>query len=230
MRQGIVWSLAVAALLSACEPTAEATAPQGSLASQTDKSQEDFVPVPPRNMESALSNLLAVFVSDQGRQWMAYASIPGVTFDKAPGEYADGKYDQDGHLLLAGFGRAKLPNGKSGVDYAEVDGNEGESGVTLVGDVSHVQSMSIKKFYFTEDYQDTLRRQFPNTNTVERIAHGCAAEEDAEIAANNEFFRINLDNGDVTYIEAYLEAGESILPVTPCSISSERSPREESNN
>jgi len=162
---------------------------------------------------SPLSNLLETFVAVEGEQWATYNTASRVVWlDSSAVEYADGRYARNGQLLLAGFGSNKIPNGKQGVGYATIEGNEGQSGVTLDGDAEQVQTVSVKKFHFTEEFEQVLKRQFDPTVVVKSIAHGCAPDEDAEMSGKNMFFEISLPHGSTVYAEAFLEAGGKYSP------------------
>ena len=188
--------------LAACNMTA------GSSASMPTPPAEK-----PGSEASPLLDTLSLFASERGQHWDAYIAASGVTWlDKVPAEYTEGKYAKNGRLLLIGFGPAKLPNGKTGVDYGTVDGNEGESGVTLDGDSERVQSLSVKKFYFSEDYQGILQRQIGIGSAIKRVADACTPEEDAEIPGKNVFFEISFANGQAVYAEAFLETGSKYSP------------------
>ena len=210
MRHGTVWCLVATAFLCSCQPSAGATT-----ASQ-------LVPTTPKNQasmelrqsgRSALSSMLEIFVSNEGRRWSSYSSVPDVVwFDKSPREFANGKFGRNGRLLLDGFGMKKLPNGKAGADYAEINGNEGSSGVSLAGDATLVQTLSIKKFCFSEDYEGILKRQLSQESSMVRIAHDCSDDEDAEIPGNRMFFAVTTSRGHMLYWEAYLEGGVKYGP------------------
>jgi hypothetical protein len=210
MRHGTVWSLAATVLLCACQPNAGATT-ASQLPSATHKNQGNTTSSP--NEKSTLSSVLAMFASDDGRQWSAYASVPGITwFDNSPREFREGKYDRGGRLLLTGFGTAKLPNGKTGMDYDVVNGNEGQAGLTLVGDSHRVEALSVSKFYFSRNYLEILKRQFSAGETVQRIALACAPVEEDGVAANTEFLKVLFADGRVVFVEAHTEAGGKYSP------------------
>ncbi len=212
MRHGTVWCLVASAFLFGCQPNAGATT-ASQLPSATHKNQANIAAESPRSGKSTLSSMLAIFVSDEGKRWSAYSSVPGVNWvDKSPREFADGKYDRSGRLLLTGFGMAKIPNGKTGPDYDVVDGNEGLAGVSLSGDASRVEMLSIKKFYFSEDYEGILKRQLVQESSIVRIAHDCADDEDAEVPGKRMFFTVTPPRGHVLYGEAFLDGGGKYGP------------------
>ncbi len=212
MRHGIVWILVATAFLCACQPNVGAKS-ASNLTSAAHKTQENIEKASPQGGKSALSSMLAIFISDEGRRWSSYSSVPDVVwFDKSPREFVNGKFDRSGRLLLVGFGMKKLPNGKAGADYAEINGNEGSSGVTLAGDATLVQTLSIKKFYFSEDYEGTLKRQLSQESSIVRIAHDCSDDEDAEVLGKRMFFTVTTSRGHMLYWEAYLEGGGKYGP------------------
>lgn len=203
-----------ATCLTACQPSVPSDAGvQPTASAPASPPAPTVIENTKRQEASPLLNLLETFVSDEGKQWTAYNAVPQVTWlGLPPIEYADGRYSQKGQLLLVGFGSNKIPNGKEGAEYKTIDGNEGQSGVTLDGDAKQVQSVSVKKFYFTEEFEQALRQQFDSSVTVKSIAHGCAPDEDAEIAGKNMFFEISLPHGSTVYAEVFLEAGGKYSP------------------
>ena len=212
MRHGIVWSLVATAFLCACQPNAGATT-ASKLTSAAHRTQEKIAKESSQSGTSALSSMLAIFISEEGQRWSAYSSMPGVVwFEKSPREFTNGKFDRSGRLLLVGFGMTKLPNGKAGADYAEINGNEGTSGVTLAGDATRAQTLSIKKFYFSEDYEGILKRQLAHESSIVRTAHDCADDEDAEVPGKRMFFTLTTSRGKEAYAEAYLVGGGKYGP------------------
>jgi hypothetical protein len=209
-------ALAITATLMACS----APSGTGAVASPSQAKPEPMATVSSATATDAhaeaatpLSNVLMAFASEAGRSWKSYDAVPGTTWlAAAPTEYAKGKYQRNGHLLLVGFGLAKLPNGKTGAEYGTVEDNEGQSGVTLTGDAEQVQMLSVKKFYFNDDYQPILDRQFEAVGKVTRIAEDCMSEEDAEMASNPAFFKVALSGGKNVYAEAFLEEGGKYSP------------------
>lgn len=215
MHQGKIIVLAAVLMLAACRPspTEDAELPDSGSSVAAAPVAQVTPAVEARSDTSPLLDTLALFASEPGQHWDAYVAVPGVIWlENAPVEYMDGKYAQKGRLLLAGFGAAKLPNGKTGADYAMVEGNEGESGATLDGDSERVHAISVRKFYFSEDYQGILQRQIGTSNSIKRIADSCTPEEDAEVLGNNAFFEVSLSGGQTVYVEAFLEAGGKYSP------------------
>jgi len=165
------------------------------------------------NQRTALGNLVDLFESEKGKHWSAYRSATGVSWNAdSPDEYYKGRYEQSGHLVLGGFGSAKLPNGKVGIDYAEIVGNEGQSGVTLNGTRDIVEDLSVKKFYFSENYENILRQQFSESTVITKIADQCAPDENVEIDGGNAFFEIQIPGRKAAYVEAWLQDGGKYSP------------------
>lgn len=130
------------------------------------------VPVPARPAP-VLERLLGLFAVQPGRDWSAYDAIPDVEWrDAAPVDDTDPDSDdlrvslsRSGTLLLAGFGTTWLPDGEGDVR----EGNEGESGVTLLGGAVRVDAIAVVKCYPSDDLAGILRRQCPSA-TVEPTA------------------------------------------------------------
>jgi hypothetical protein len=174
---------------------------------------EHRAPGTPDGRSTGLTNVLELFATDAGRQWRAYQHVNGVSWRaKQPEEYGDGKFDLSGHLLLIGFGLKKLPNGKAGIEYAEIEGNEGQSGVTLNGTQKSVLTLSVKKFYFSENYEEVLRKQLPVDFNIRKIATHCRQRTDASIDGSESFFEIKLPGLRYLYVEASLEDGGKYAP------------------
>ncbi|WP_345304040.1 hypothetical protein [Lysobacter hankyongensis] len=129
------------------------------------------IPVP------VLERLLVLFAARGGLDWATCASVPGLDWrDVAPVEDVEPDDPQinlsrSGTLLLAGFGDTWLPDGEGDVR----EGNEGESGVTLLGSASRVEAVAVVKCYPSEDIATILRRQCPSA-MVEPLAPGAAGD------------------------------------------------------
>lgn len=134
-------------------------------------------PVLPSLQRPVLERLLVLFAAARGFDWAACASVPGLGWrDAAPVEDIDPADPQinlsrSGTLLLAGFGQTWLPDGEGDVR----EGNEGESGVTLLGSASRVEAVAVVKCYPSEDIATILRRQCPSA-MVEPLAPGAAGD------------------------------------------------------
>lgn len=126
---------------------------------------------------SVIQDVLRIFATGRGQAWDAYDIVPGLDWrQSAPVENPDiadpmARYSRSGTLLLAGLGPALLPGGPDG-DLRE--GNEGESGITLSGDVARVHEIAVLKFYPSDDVAGLLRRQFAPTHSVEPWSHTAA--------------------------------------------------------
>jgi len=199
-------TLATAATLIASTASAEAAA-----AATPKPAQEATIASRVGNQATALGNVLNVFASEAGGDWKAYDALTGVTWSFAkPSEYASGRFQLSGDLLLTGFGMTRLPNGKAGSDYTTIEDNEGKSGLTLTGDARHVQMLSVRKFYLSDDYQHILQDQFGAKDQVIPVAQHCSSDED--FASNPAFFEIELRNGKKAYVEAFQEEGGKFAP------------------
>ena len=195
----------IAGLLIGCGSAPDASVEMGQKATSMNKQ----APVEPTSLE----NLLILFESQEGEHWESYRNAKGVSWNSvSPSEYSKGKFELSGQLILAGFGSAKLPNAKFGADYAVVDGNEGQSGVTLNGTQNVVEGLSVKKFYFSENYEEILHKQFRKGVVVRKIAERCALDEDAEIDSKNGVFEVRGLGGKINYVEAWLENGGKYSP------------------
>ncbi|RDS80011.1 hypothetical protein DWU99_20350 [Dyella psychrodurans] len=99
-----------------------------------------------------------------------------------------------------------MPNGKVGIDFGLIKGNEGNVGVTLSGDANQVYSISLMKFYPSENYQEIIRQQLLPEDTIKLIAGHCARDGygTAENTGKNEFYEVVLAAGFV-YAEASVD-------------------------
>lgn len=134
-------------------------------------------PVLPSPHVPVLERLLDLFAAPRGLDWTACESVPGLDWrDAAPVQDIDPTdphvdVSRGGTLLLAGFGDTWLPDGEGDVR----EGNEGESGVTLLGNASRVEAIAVVKCYPSEDIATILRRQCPSAK-VEPLAPGAAGD------------------------------------------------------
>lgn len=165
---------------------------------------EQATPAPASDMQTAA----AVFASDKGRDWDAYSALTQVKWvQPAPKEFATGRYSRSGEILLQGFGIKDIPNGKPGTDYATEKRNEGESILTATGTLSGVESVSIAKPLYSDDYLHILKTQFGSTANVTAIADQCPAPEYEEGAGNGAFFEVSLSGGNTIYVQASQKDG-----------------------
>ncbi|MET4729594.1 hypothetical protein ABIE09_003408 [Lysobacter enzymogenes] len=190
----------VAALaLAACRQSSPSTEPseQAQLASQRPAS----IPA------SDLAAVAELFASPKGRDWAEYDRLSNVAWiDPIPQRRA-GRYSRQGKVLLLGFSETDIPNGKPGMEYAAVKRNEGESLLTAGGTATTVQSISISKPLYSDDYAGVLKRQFAPDAEISTIAQHCAANEYAEGAAMGAFYAIRLASGNDVYVQARQEDG-----------------------
>lgn len=207
-------ALAVAALAACAAPSGQGVGSQKTLtANEVARATQHLQVQQPKTELTALKEVLLLFASVDGERWDRYGAIASVAWlDAAPVEYADGKYARNGQLLLNGFDSARLPNGKTGAEYQLVDGNEGQSGITLDGDIGQVKMVSVSKYYFSEDYSDVLKRQLGSNGDVTLMADRCTPEDEAENPGGSSFFRIGLPDGETIYVEAFLEAATKYSP------------------
>ena len=170
------------------------TAHSAAHSDQVEKEKQDASP---------LGNLLNAFAMPNEVVWSAFDAIPGVEWNDMKKEKnfesddKDASYFRSGRLLLAGFGVAGMPNGKVGVDFGLVQGNEGEAGVTISGDTDHVHSISLTKIYPSENYQEILHKQLLASDLVTLIAERCVLNEYGKKgnADKNRFYEIRLPSG-----------------------------------
>lgn len=191
---------AIAALgLAACQQENAAAQHSTSAAPRT----EQAVSIPASDMQAAA----ALFVSDKGRDWDAYGSLAQVKWtDPAPQEVINGRYSRSGKVFLQGFSVKDIPNGRPGTEYATVKRNEGESTLSVTGTLSGVESISISKPLFSDDYLGTLRNQFGTVN-VSLIADQCPAPEYQEGAGEGAFFEVSLPDKSEVFIQASQQDG-----------------------
>jgi hypothetical protein len=162
---------------------------------------------------SSLESVLTVFSSKDGMRWDSYDSVSGVQWrDPAPVENPDATESREsryrsGNILLTGFGMVDVPDGKVGADAGVKQDNEGNSGITLNGDVNSVRSVAIMKFYPSENYQDILQQQLGGAGAMKLIADQCALDygTTAENTKKNMFYQISLPAGGLLYAEAYVD-------------------------
>ncbi|MGN6152727.1 MAG: hypothetical protein ACTHOH_12090, partial [Lysobacteraceae bacterium] len=158
-----------------------------------------------------LDALLALYVTDAGAQWRAYDGLAAAHWnDPAPVEndaVADPalRFSRRGHMLLAGFGEAALPDGHAGADAGARMGNEGEAGLTLNGDADRVNEVAIVKFYPSDDYAQVLAAQLPSA-AVAPVADQCTLDAyGSENVQKNAFYRIDLGGERAVFVEAFVD-------------------------
>lgn len=170
---------------------------------------------------SDLAAVAELFASPKGRDWAEYDRLSnGAWIDPIP-QRREGRYSRQGKVLLLGFSERDIPNGKPGMEYAAVKRNEGESLLTAGGTATTVQSISISKPLYSDDYAGVLKRQFAPDAEISTIAQHCAANEYAEGAAMGAFYAIRLASGNDVYVQARQEdggkytAGFTVFELTP---------------
>lgn len=171
------------------------------------------VPAQGKRAVSPLQSLLSVFASQKTAPWPSFDVVPGVYWrDAKPLENpdannADEAVYRSGNLLLSGFGKVDVPDGKIGADAGTREDNEGDVGVTLSGSPHSVQSIALQKFYPSDNYAHILRQQFDTSATLKPVAGQCALDY-GTTAANtqkNAFYQITFDTAAPMYVEAYVD-------------------------
>lgn len=204
---------ALAALsLAACEGTA-ASSDAPAQAGVHAKAPVDVVS-PKLDAASDLQEVVQFYATVKSSDWAEYDLLSRVKWiDSSPKQFLPDRYSRMGKVLLLGFGENDLPNGKTGADYDEVRGNEGESSISLFGDKEHVDSITIRKFYFSSNYSDVLRKQVGQSVQIREIAAHCSAGADAEGGAGEgAFFELTLPQGSPVYVQAAQEDGGKYSP------------------
>lgn len=157
---------------------------------------------------SDLQTLATVFASDQGRDWTAYRSLPRINWaDATHTQRQAGRYSRRATILLRGLSVREIPNGRPGSDYKVVERNEGESTLSIDGSESAVESISISKPFYSDDYLNILKTQFGASAAVSLVADQCAPGEYEEGAGSGAFFAISLGDGNKLYVEASQQDG-----------------------
>jgi hypothetical protein len=165
---------------------------------------KQLTPAPTNDMQA----VAIVFASDKSRDWDAYAKLSQVKWnDPTLQERTAGHYGRSGTILLQGFTVKDIPNGKPGLDYATVKRNEGESTLNVTGTLSGVESVSISKPLYSDNYLNILKNQFGRTAEVVTIAEQCPAPEYEEGAGNGAFFEVSLAGGAKIYVQASQKDG-----------------------
>lgn len=205
-----IMTLALAVFLGGCSGSAP-TGDQPTLAADTVASAVVPKTSQGKSDMSSLESVLAVFSSKDGTRWDSYNSVPGVQWrDPAPIENPDAAESgsssyRSGNILLTGFGMVDVPDGKVGADAGVKKDNEGNSGITLNGDANSVQSITIMKFYPSENYQEILQQQLSG-GALKLVADQCALDygTTVENTQKNMFYQIGLPAG-LVYAEAYVD-------------------------
>lgn len=168
-----------------------------------------------KNAMAPLNRLLFI-LAGQATPWSAFDRVPGVQWhDAKPQANPDASapdlaYDRSGTLMLNGFGMVDVPDGQQGAEAGTKQDNEGHAGVTLSGDAESVQSLSVLKFYPSENYQDILQKQFDGGVSIRPIASACTLGYGTTAAntQNNAFYQITLGSTSLPlYAEAFIDDG-----------------------
>ncbi|MEO6172715.1 MAG: hypothetical protein ABIP02_06320 [Arenimonas sp.] len=203
-------------LLAACDtqkPIAPATSTALEASSKAAQIQEKLNDVQPQKDASALDGVLALFASENNASWELFNNVANIKWrDPAPIENGDNAetgitHHRSGNILLAGFAMVRVPNGKVGVEADSKDDNEGNSGITLNGSATKVESIAVMKFYPSENYQEVIRQQLSKEAQVNLIAEKCLLDADVNIknTQKNKFYLLKLQDGDTLYAEAYMD-------------------------
>lgn len=170
----------------------------------------------------SLQGLLDVLGAKDGAVWSAFDHALGVQWrDSAPQDNPDSNSPRNaryrsGTLLLAGFGMVEVPDGKAGAEAGTRQANEGEVGVTLNGDAQTVHSVSLVKFYASDDYQGILQKQLGPGASLKPIAGQCELDygTTSENTQANQFFELSLTGSKIVYAEVYVDDGGNQGPGT----------------
>lgn len=152
----------------------------------------------------AVATLLA---SEKGSDWEAYSSLREVSWiDPSPQETIKGRYSRSGKILLKGLSVKDIPNGRPGTEYTTAKKNEGESTISISGSLSGVESVSISKPLYSDDYLGILKNQF-GASHVSIIADKCPAPDYQEGAGDGAFFEAVLADKRPVFIQASQQDG-----------------------
>lgn len=211
----------VAACLQGCR--ADTADKQTEMAAAQSQSQAETRPqtaAPTAASDSALGRLLATLATGRPAEWLAFDEIEGVTWTgpRQPSSDAPtiaGGQTRSGRLLLLGFGENDLPDGQVGASAGVRRGNEGEAGVTLEGDATHVASVGVNKFYAEDVYRKVIDDQLSSAWGIELLADGCTREEEggaaSENVSDNAFYVLSFE-GSRIYAEARRQDGGNAGP------------------
>ncbi|WP_372167293.1 hypothetical protein [Xanthomonas axonopodis] len=172
----------------------------------------------PKNSEgvarvTSLYQVVSLLVVKDGGSWSSFDSTPGVQWrESSPQPNPDSSDPENsksrsGTLVLDGFGMVDVPDGNQGADAGVKKVNEGESGLTLIGDAQNVHSIAVKKFYVSSEYADVVKRQLPDTASVRLFAGDCAQDMGDGPDTQTKFYVVELE-GRQLFLEAYVDDGE----------------------
>lgn len=175
-------------------------------------------PARPVNDEmTSLRSAITTLAAPNGAAWDTFDKVSGLSWrDPQPVASNEG-YQRTGNILLVGFAVVRVPNGKVGVDADSIEDNEGNSGITLSGNVTEVHSLAVMKFYPSENYKDIIKQQLLAEDQLTLVADQCAsggAESDG-ISQKNMFYQIKLSTNQTLFLEAFVdEEGSKYSPGT----------------
>ncbi|MCC8538574.1 hypothetical protein ACDH70_21300 [Xanthomonas axonopodis pv. poinsettiicola] len=162
---------------------------------------------------TSLYQVVSLLVVNDGASWSSFDGIPGVQWrESSPQPNPDSigpenSKSRSGTLVLDGFGMVDVPDGNQGADAGVKKANEGESGLTLIGDTQNVHSIAVKKFYVSPEYADVVKRQLPDTASVRLFAGDCAQDIEDGPDTQTKFYVVELE-GRQLFLEAYVDDGE----------------------
>lgn len=191
---------------SAASPSRESQAQRVSTNAQSSLSSQQGK----HRMDSQFEEILKAFVGPKGRDWTTYNSLKTIkwmdqrqtTVGGTPAVGATHK--REGNLLLLGYSDTDLPDGEVGAEAGSRQGNEGESGLTLLGTQQSVESFAVMKFYASENYSEILTNQFSVGASIQIIANQCGDDENDPEARR--FLRLQVPATAEVYVEAYVDA------------------------
>jgi hypothetical protein len=163
--------------------------------------------------------LLTLFASDRGGAWAAYAGLPELTWrdpvpqpvDTSEGGNRGGpakSYLWIGSILLVGFGMVELPDDGVGAEAGIRIGNEGESGLMVIGTAERVEEITVVKFYPTADCAGVLRRQIAfgeGLKPESAAVVACGSESDVGDQASGVAYRLRLSDDASLYVQCFIE-------------------------
>ena len=201
--------------LGACDINAD-NAPKGEILMQPSSAQEE-TPKVEKTMKqvTVLSSILEVLSTPGGANWQMFDEVSAIQWRDNEPVLSDGGYHRAGNILLAGFANVSVPNGKTGIEADSRMGNEGDAGITLNGSDANVQSLSVMKFYPSENYQEIIKEQLSEGVEIILLADQCRfdAGTTTENLQKNKFYQIDLLNKRLIYLEAYVdEEGNKYSP------------------
>lgn len=212
---------ALLVFLNACERSAPPADPAASTSASAPSAAAAPTPAPAKSAASSLQTLLRVFGGQTPAAWSAFDNSPGVHWDDRkpldnPDTVArDETHYRGGNMLLTGFGRVVVPDGKTGVEAGVKQDNEGHVGVVLNGNDRTVLSIVLEKLYQSDDTQSILQRQFGSDATIKRIAGDCTLDyiTKARNIQQNAFYQINLPSTAIPlYAETFVDDRGPLSP------------------